>query len=118
MVRCSGHQHCCTFPSLQQPETKDNTTCIMQGSIGMGSGDLSLDNTSIANGQTITINTFSLTDANAKMPEIKIIATGSVGWPSVIEMRQKLKESDIESSQLLDAEVLEAYKDLMENGCG
>ena len=53
-----------------------------------------------------------------KMPEVKIAATGSVGWPPVEEMRMKLKESDIESSQLLDAEVLEAYKDLMENGCG
>ena len=53
------------FRIFNNQTTKDNTTCIVQGSIGMGSGDLSLDNTSIANGQTITINTFTLTDANA-----------------------------------------------------
>lgn len=46
---------------------KDNagTTCHMQGSVGQGSGDLSLDNTNIANGQTVTINTFTMNDANA-----------------------------------------------------
>lgn len=46
---------------------KDNagTTCHMQGSVGQGSGDLSLDNTTIANGQTVTVNTFTLTDGNA-----------------------------------------------------
>jgi hypothetical protein len=37
----------------------------MQGSVGQGTGDLSLDNTTISNGQTITINTFTLTDGNA-----------------------------------------------------
>lgn len=41
------------------------TTCHMQGSIGQGTGDMSLDNTNIANGQTITVNSFTLTDANA-----------------------------------------------------
>lgn len=41
------------------------TTCHEQGSIGQGSGDLSLDNTSIASGQTVTINTFTKTDGNA-----------------------------------------------------
>lgn len=41
------------------------TTCHEQGSIGQGSGDLSLDNTSIATGQTVTINTFTKTDGNA-----------------------------------------------------
>src|SRR3990167_3006671 len=45
--------------------TKDGTTCFMQGSVGQGSGDLSLDNTSIVTAQTVTINTFTLTDANA-----------------------------------------------------
>lgn len=30
-----------------------------------GGGDMTLDNTSIASGQTVTINTFSLTDGNA-----------------------------------------------------
>jgi hypothetical protein len=41
------------------------TTCHVQGTVGMGSGDLSLDNTSIASGQTVQVTTFTLTDANA-----------------------------------------------------
>lgn len=41
------------------------TTAHMQGSVGQGSGDLSLDNTNIASAQTITINTFNLVDGNA-----------------------------------------------------
>lgn len=41
------------------------TTCHMQGTVGQGTGDMSLDNTNIANGQTVTINSFTLTDANA-----------------------------------------------------
>lgn len=46
---------------------KDNagTTCHIQGTVGQGTGDLSLDNTSIQIGQTVTVNTFTLTDANA-----------------------------------------------------
>lgn len=39
--------------------------CKVQGSIGQGSGDLSLDNTNIANGQTITVSSFTLTEGNA-----------------------------------------------------
>ena len=43
------------------------TTCHIQGSITAtsGGGDMELDNTSIATGQTVTITTFTLTDANA-----------------------------------------------------
>jgi hypothetical protein len=43
------------------------TTCHMQGTVTAtgGGGDMTLDNVSIANGQSITINTFSLTDGNA-----------------------------------------------------
>lgn len=39
----------------------------MQGSVTAtgGGGDMTLDNTSIASGQTITVSSFSLTDANA-----------------------------------------------------
>lgn len=46
---------------------KDNagTTCHMQGSIGQGSGDLSLDNTSIVSGQTVNVTTWTTTDGNA-----------------------------------------------------
>jgi len=40
-------------------------TCKLQGSVGQGSGDLSLDNTNIASGQSITITAFTLTDGNA-----------------------------------------------------
>lgn len=41
------------------------TVCHIQGTVGQGSGDLSLDNTSLVAGQTVTINTFTLTDGNA-----------------------------------------------------
>lgn len=41
------------------------STCHIQGTVGQGSGDLSLDNTSLVAGQTVTINTFTLTDGNA-----------------------------------------------------
>lgn len=43
----------------------DGTTCKMQGTVGQGSGDLSLDNTVVADGQAITVTSFSLTDGNA-----------------------------------------------------
>jgi hypothetical protein len=43
------------------------TTCHIQGSVTAtgGGGDMTLDNTSIASGQSITINSFTLTDGNA-----------------------------------------------------
>jgi hypothetical protein len=43
------------------------TNCHAQGSVTAtgGGGDLTLDNTSINSGQTVTINTFTLTDGNA-----------------------------------------------------
>lgn len=43
------------------------TTCHMQGSVTAtgGGGDLTVDNVSIAVGQTVTVNTFTTTDANA-----------------------------------------------------
>lgn len=43
----------------------NGTTCHEQGTVGQGTGDLSLDNTSIASGQTITINTWDRTAGNA-----------------------------------------------------
>jgi len=45
----------------------DGTTCHEQGTITAtgGGGDLTLDNTSIATGQTVTITSYSYTDANA-----------------------------------------------------
>ena len=43
------------------------TTCHLQGTVTAtgGGGDLTLDNTSIASGQTVTISTFSWTEGNA-----------------------------------------------------
>lgn len=45
----------------------DGTTAHLQGTVTAtgGGGDLTLDNTSIASGQSVTISSFSLTDANA-----------------------------------------------------
>lgn len=41
--------------------------CDMQGSVTAtgGEGDMTVDNTSIAQDQTVTVNTFTLTDANS-----------------------------------------------------
>jgi hypothetical protein len=43
------------------------TTCHIQGTVTAtgGGGDLTLDNTSIASGQSVTISSFTLTDGNA-----------------------------------------------------
>lgn len=41
------------------------TTTHMQGSVGQGTGDLSLDNTSIVSGQTVNITAWTTTDGNA-----------------------------------------------------
>lgn len=45
----------------------DGTTCHMQGSVTAtgGGGDMTLDNTSVAAGQSITISSFTLTAGNA-----------------------------------------------------
>lgn len=40
---------------------KAGATCHLQGTCGMGTGDLQLDNTSIATGQKVTITAFTLT---------------------------------------------------------
>jgi len=41
------------------------STCHLQGSVGLASGDLQLDNNVVADGQTITVTSFTLTDGNA-----------------------------------------------------
>lgn len=41
------------------------TTCHMQGSVGTTGTDMTVDNTSIAVGQTVTVNTFTLNAGNA-----------------------------------------------------
>lgn len=43
----------------------DGVTCVMQGSVGIGTGDLQLDNTALATGQSVTITAFTWTDANS-----------------------------------------------------
>lgn len=43
----------------------DGTTCIMQGSVGQGSGDLSLDNTSLVAGQSVSVSGFTFTAPHA-----------------------------------------------------
>lgn len=43
------------------------TTCHMQGTVTItgGGGDMTLDNPNIANGQAVTVNTFTVTAGNA-----------------------------------------------------
>lgn len=43
------------------------TECIMQGTVTVsgGGGDMIIDNTSIATGQTVTVTSFTITDGNA-----------------------------------------------------
>jgi hypothetical protein len=41
------------------------TTCHIQGDAGLGSGTFQFDNTSLATGQSVTVNTFQLTAGNA-----------------------------------------------------
>lgn len=41
------------------------TTTHIQGTCGIGTGDLQLDNTSIASGQKVTITTFTINAGNA-----------------------------------------------------
>jgi hypothetical protein len=41
------------------------STCHLQGTCGIGTGDLQLDNTSLVAGQSVTITGFTLTDGNA-----------------------------------------------------
>jgi hypothetical protein len=44
---------------------KQSGTCHMQGTVGTSGADLIVDNTSINSGQTVTINTFTITAGNA-----------------------------------------------------
>ncbi len=41
------------------------TTCHLQGTCGIGTGDLQLDNTNFQSGQSFTVTSFTLTDGNA-----------------------------------------------------
>lgn len=41
------------------------TTCHQQGTVGQGSGDLSMDNPVLANGQNVSITGWTLTAGNA-----------------------------------------------------
>ena len=54
------------FRVYNSQATKDGTTCFMQGSVTAtgGGGDLQVDNTSFASGQSFTITAFTWTDGN------------------------------------------------------
>lgn len=52
------------FRIYNSTATKDGTTCIIQGDAAIGSGSMNFDGT-ITSGQTVTISTFTLTDANS-----------------------------------------------------
>jgi hypothetical protein len=52
------------FRIYNSQATQDGTTCIIQGSSGIGSGDISFNGT-ITSGQTVSVSAFTLTDANA-----------------------------------------------------
>jgi len=41
------------------------TTCHIQGSVGQGTGDLQVNNTSVATGQTVNVTGFTITAGNA-----------------------------------------------------
>lgn len=43
----------------------DGTTCVLQGTVGAGSGDLSLSSVSVTTGQQVTITAFQITDGNS-----------------------------------------------------
>lgn len=61
----SGNASAGGTPAHFRIKDSGGTTCHMQGSVGQGTGDLSLDNTTITNGQLITISTFTLTAPGA-----------------------------------------------------
>lgn len=54
-----------TAPAHFRLYKNDGTTCVLQGTVGAGSGDLSLDSVNITVGQQVTITTFTITDGNA-----------------------------------------------------
>ena len=43
----------------------DGTTCHMQGTVATSGGDMTVDNTSVNNGQTVQVTSWSITDGNA-----------------------------------------------------
>ena len=51
------------FRIYNSQATMDGTTCMLQGSCAIGSGDINFDGT-ITAGQSVTINTFTLTEGN------------------------------------------------------
>ena len=46
-------------------KTNGGTTCHVQGTVAQSGGDMDIDNTSIALGQEVTVNAFSITIGNA-----------------------------------------------------
>ena len=64
-VAASGSGTAGHFRVYNSQATKDNTTCFIQGTCGIGTGDLQFDNTAIVAPQTVTVNTFTFTDGNS-----------------------------------------------------
>lgn len=54
--------HFCIYNSQA---TKDGTTCIMQGTVGISASDMIVDSVSFTAGQSFSINSFTLTAGNA-----------------------------------------------------
>ena len=52
------------FRIYNSQATLDGTTCIIQGSCGIGSGDISFNGT-ITSGQAVSVSAFTLTDGNS-----------------------------------------------------
>jgi hypothetical protein len=61
----AGNNGTAAFFRIYKSGLADPADCVMQGTCGMGSGDMSLDNTSIATGQTVTVTTFTITAGNS-----------------------------------------------------
>jgi len=53
------------FRIFNNQTTKDETTCFIQGTVGMAAADMIVDNDAFVAGQSFTITTFRLTDGNA-----------------------------------------------------
>jgi hypothetical protein len=61
--RATVKEYILATPDLANKTSGTDTTCYVQGTAGIGSGDLQLNGT-ITSGQTVTISSFTLNAAN------------------------------------------------------
>lgn len=68
----------------------DGTTCGLQGTVTAtgGGGDIELQNTSIATGQSITITAFTISAANAFEWSTKIYAPAPRSWTGFVSLSE------------------------------